>query len=107
MRRSDANTAAEPPSILPPRANPDLVGHDAAERGLRRLCELDRLPHAILICGPRGIGKATLAFRFARFLLAQSEASALGSPRDLRSRGAGEAGAASSAASRQAVMPIS
>jgi DNA polymerase III subunit delta' len=28
------------------------------------------LPHAILISGPRGIGKATLAFRFARFVLA-------------------------------------
>jgi DNA polymerase III subunit delta' len=55
-----------------PRANPDLVGHETAERELRRLHELGRLPHAILLCGPRGIGKATLAFRFARFLLAKS-----------------------------------
>jgi DNA polymerase-3 subunit delta' len=29
-----------------------------------------RLPHAWLIWGPRGVGKATLAFRFARHLLA-------------------------------------
>jgi len=55
-----------------PRANPELVGHETVERELRRLHELGRLPHAILLCGPRGIGKATLAFRFARFLLAQS-----------------------------------
>ena len=53
-----------------PRANPDLVGHESAERELRRLVEAGRLPHAILLSGPRGIGKATLAFRFARFLLA-------------------------------------
>jgi DNA polymerase III subunit delta' len=55
-----------------PRANPDLVGHEDAERGLRRLDEIDRLPHAILLSGPRGVGKATLAFRLARFLLAKN-----------------------------------
>jgi DNA polymerase-3 subunit delta' len=54
----------------PPRANPDLVGHDAAERELRRLFDAGRLPHALLFGGPRGIGKATLAFRLARFVLA-------------------------------------
>jgi DNA polymerase III subunit delta' len=54
-----------------PRANPDLVGHEAAERELRRLFETGRLPHALLLCGPRGIGKATLAFRLARFVLAE------------------------------------
>src|SRR6185312_6862169 len=53
-----------------PRANPDLVGHEAAERELRRLFETGRLPHALLVSGPRGIGKATFAFRLARFALA-------------------------------------
>ena len=56
-----------------PRANPDLVGHESAERELRRLVEAGRLPHAILLSGPRGIGKATLAFRFARFLLVNGD----------------------------------
>lgn len=59
------------PSPPPPRANPDLVGHKAAEAELLRLIRAGRLPHAILLAGPRGIGKATLAFRLARFLLAR------------------------------------
>lgn len=54
-----------------PRANPDLFGRESAEHELERLYRIGRLPHAILLGGPRGIGKATLAFRFARFLLAQ------------------------------------
>ena len=64
-----------PDSTVPvpaPRANPDLVGHESAERELRQLAQAGRLPHAILLSGPRGIGKATLAFRFARFLLAKA-----------------------------------
>jgi DNA polymerase-3 subunit delta' len=52
-----------------PRENPDLVGHAAAEAALRQLVDNGRLPHALLISGPRGIGKATLAFRLARFVL--------------------------------------
>ena len=54
----------------PPRANPDLVGHESAEVALRRLFQSGRMPHAVLMTGPRGIGKATLAYRFARFVLA-------------------------------------
>jgi DNA polymerase-3 subunit delta' len=64
------------PTVPAPRANPDLVGHESAERELRCLLEAGRLPHAILLSGPRGIGKATLAFRFARFLLANEAHSA-------------------------------
>jgi DNA polymerase-3 subunit delta' len=53
-----------------PRANPLLLGHDAAMRELAAAARSGRLPHAWLIWGPRGVGKATLAFRFARHLLA-------------------------------------
>lgn len=53
-----------------PIANPDLVGHDEAERGLLAAWTGRRLHHGWLIAGPRGIGKATLALRFARFVLA-------------------------------------
>ena len=53
-----------------PRANAELIGHEAAERTLFNAFGSGRLPHAWLITGPRGIGKATLAYRFARFALA-------------------------------------
>jgi DNA polymerase III subunit delta' len=70
MRGVDDSDSESP--VPPPRANPDFGGHEAAERGLLRLYRAGRLPHAILLCGPRGIGKATLAFRLARFLLTQT-----------------------------------
>ena len=72
MARGVAASADAVAEVLAPRANPDLVGHQSAERELRRLDQAGRLPHAILLSGPRGIGKATLAFRLARFLLAKS-----------------------------------
>lgn len=53
-----------------PRANPDLSGHDQAEATLLGAILSARMHHAWLITGPDGIGKATLAFRFARRLLA-------------------------------------
>jgi DNA polymerase III subunit delta' len=78
-RCSMARSVELPPeatsSVPAPRANQDLVGHETAECELRRLVETGRLPHAILLSGPRGIGKATLAFRFARFLLANGDSS--------------------------------
>jgi len=57
-------------AVPTPRENPDLLGHEAAEQALREGFDGGRLAHAWLIGGPTGIGKATLAFRFARFVLA-------------------------------------
>ena len=59
--------------IPDPRHNPELLAHDQAERTLLDAWNSGRLPHAWLIGGVPGIGKATLAFRFARFLLSQCE----------------------------------
>ncbi|HST74992.1 MAG TPA: DNA polymerase III subunit delta' [Acetobacteraceae bacterium] len=53
-----------------PRANPLLVGHAAREAVLLDALRSGRMHHAWLLAGPSGIGKATLAFRFARRLLA-------------------------------------
>ena len=57
-----------------PRANPILRGHDAAETTLLDAWKSERFPHAWLLTGSEGVGKATLAFRFARFVLAGGEA---------------------------------
>ncbi len=53
-----------------PRANPLLLGHESAETTLLEALHSGRMHHAWLITGPEGVGKATLAFRFARRLLA-------------------------------------
>ncbi len=57
-------------STLAPRENPALIGHEAAEAALAEAARAGRLHHAWLLTGAPGIGKATLAFRFARWLLA-------------------------------------
>jgi DNA polymerase-3 subunit delta' len=58
-----------PHAWTPPWRNDRLLGHDAAEKTLLAAQQSGRLHHAWLMTGPRGIGKATLAWRFAKFLL--------------------------------------
>ncbi|QUJ77316.1 DNA polymerase III subunit delta' [Sulfitobacter albidus] len=53
-----------------PRDTPRLIGQDAAEAAFVEAFNTGRLHHAWLLAGPRGVGKATLAWRIARFLLA-------------------------------------
>src|SRR4051794_32043076 len=53
-----------------PRANPLLLGHEQAEATLIQAIRGGRMHHAWLITGPDGVGKATLAYRFSRRLLA-------------------------------------
>lgn len=55
---------------LHPRKNTELAGHAAAENEIIDAWTSGRLHHAWLISGPKGIGKATLAYRFGRFVLA-------------------------------------
>jgi DNA polymerase-3 subunit delta' len=57
-----------------PRANPLLIGQDGAIDLLRSFHRSGRQPHALILSGPRGVGKATLAFRFARWLMAEGKA---------------------------------
>ncbi len=53
-----------------PREAARVIGQDAAEAAFLTAYTSDRLHHGWLITGPRGVGKATLAWRIARFLLA-------------------------------------
>ncbi|HEV7438524.1 MAG TPA: DNA polymerase III subunit delta' [Methylobacterium sp.] len=53
-----------------PREATRFVGHRAAEAAFAAAIGSGRLHHAWLIGGPQGIGKATLAYRVARWLLA-------------------------------------
>lgn len=54
---------------MEPRENPNLFGHEQAERTFEAAITSGRLHHAWLIAGAEGIGKATLAYRLARRLL--------------------------------------
>ena len=65
--------AADEDSIGHPRSTQVLFGHDVAEQALLEAYRSGRIPHAFLIGGPQGIGKATLAFRMARFVLAHPD----------------------------------
>lgn len=53
-----------------PRETKTLYGHGDAERMLAQALGDGRIHHGWLFIGPKGIGKATLAYRFARAALA-------------------------------------
>src|SRR5258707_6863600 len=65
-----ARKTEEEVAVRHPRETTDLLGHRAAETALLDAYRSDRIPHAWLIGGAQGIGKATLAYRMARFVLA-------------------------------------
>ncbi len=56
-----------------PRETQRLIGQDAAEAAFLDTYSSGRMHHAWLMTGPLGVGKATLAWRIARFLLATPE----------------------------------
>ncbi|WP_257164797.1 DNA polymerase III subunit delta' [Bradyrhizobium sp. SRS-191] len=56
-------------TVRHPRETTALFGHREAEAALLAAYRSGRMAHAWLIGGPQGIGKATLAYRMARFVL--------------------------------------
>lgn len=56
-----------------PRHTYTLHGHDGPQLDFLTAYNSDRIHHAWMITGPKGIGKATLAWRIARFLLSRPE----------------------------------
>lgn len=57
--------------MMLPRENPTLIGHEDIEQTFLDEFARGKMHHAYLLCGPKGIGKATLAYRLARFFLSQ------------------------------------
>ena len=85
-----------------PARAPRLLEHEGAQAVLRRAHAAGRLHHAWMLAGPRGIGKACLAWAWARFLLhygddaataAELSADGVGVPPDSRAVARLQAGA--------------
>lgn len=72
MSASETETDEAPP----PRLTDKLFGHAASEATLLAAYRGGRVPHAFMLIGPNGIGKATLAYRAARFILAHPDPAA-------------------------------
>jgi DNA polymerase-3 subunit delta' len=68
--------ARDDDEIPHPRETRALISHDEAEQTMLDAYRSGRMPHAWLIGGPAGIGKATLAYRMARFALAHPDPAA-------------------------------
>lgn len=47
----------------------DVIGQEDAKRRLLQMVREERVPHAMLLCGPSGSGKMALALAFASYLL--------------------------------------
>jgi DNA polymerase III subunit delta' len=76
MNRPSADAPPESdafPNAPHPRFATRLIGHGAAEAAMLAAYREERLAHAWLIGGREGIGKATLAWRVARFVLANPD----------------------------------
>ncbi|WP_390910462.1 DNA polymerase III subunit delta' [Pseudosulfitobacter sp. SM2401] len=58
------------PGAPHPRETDQLIGQDAAQSAFLDAFNSERLHHAWMLTGPRGVGKATLAWKIAKFLLA-------------------------------------
>jgi len=73
---SPAKAPADEIAVPHPRATFAFCGHAQAEQKLLADYKSGRIAHAWLIGGPAGIGKATLAYRMARFTLAHPDPAA-------------------------------
>ena len=67
MANAEPGYAVDP---LHPRRAPELVGHDRAREAFRASWAGGRVPHAWLLVGPRGVGKATFSYQAAIQVLA-------------------------------------
>ena len=52
----------------------DVIGQDDVKRRLVSMVQHNRLPHALMLCGPSGSGKMALGLAFASYLLCERHA---------------------------------
>ena len=66
-----------------------VLGQKTVQAQLLRMVQSDRLPHALLLLGPQGVGKRTLALALAQYVLCEAPEStdACGNCRSCRSVG--------------------
>ena len=69
MNQGFAAPVDDPAELRNPRATAEVYGHDEAQAEFLAAYNSNRIHHAWLITGPKGIGKATLAWRFVKHLL--------------------------------------
>jgi len=72
MKAPALSEIEEPDRLLDfahPREVSHFLGHDNQVNNLHAALTSNRFPHAWIFSGPAGIGKATLAYRLARFML--------------------------------------
>ena len=50
----------------------EVIGQEEAWARLTQMAREDRLPHAMMLCGPQGAGKMALAMAFANYLLCRN-----------------------------------
>ena len=65
----DDEPVVEEEMLAPPQSMAFCLGHNAQEQLFLDLFNKDNIPHAVIFSGLEGIGKSTMAFRLARFLL--------------------------------------
>ena len=53
----------------------EVIGQEEAKQQFMKLVAEQRVPHAMLLCGPMGCGKMALAIAFASFLLGERDGS--------------------------------
>ena len=72
MAKSSEDTTPESDALTNaphPRMTDHLFGQNNAEQEILEAYRGGKLPHAWILGGEKGIGKATLAWRFAKFVL--------------------------------------
>lgn len=69
----DVSETKEIPAVKSARAQTEMLGHDVISDQLLHMFSTGRMPHGLVFAGPSGVGKSTMAFRLARFLLSQAK----------------------------------